>query len=79
MTKIQKTILHKLLIPRRGKSRKQILDEKIDTNTSIQNASLRIAAENTEINKKIIEQNEKLKELVLENKKKENILLNRGK
>ena len=51
------------------KSRKQILDEKIDTNTNIQNTSLKIAAENTKINKKIVQQNEELKNLVLENKK----------
>ncbi len=66
-----KAILKKLS----GENRAKILDEKITTNTQIQSSSLKIAAENTEINKKIIEQNEELKNLVLENEKTKNILL----
>ncbi len=73
MKKEKKTFLNKLGFG--GKSRKQVLDEKIDTTTQLQSSHLKIAAENTEINKKIISQNEELKNLVLENKKKENILL----
>lgn len=58
-----------------GKSRTQVLDEKIETTTQLQNSHLKIAGENTEISKQIVGESEQLRKLVSENNETKNILL----
>ncbi len=60
-----------------GKNRRQVLDEKIATNTKIQESSLKIGAELVNESKKVGQESKNLTQLVLENDKTKNILLQR--